>query len=118
MAVQAQMRHGTPLMIDYTPSAAVSAGDVVVVGELPLVAHDDIAANAKGALAAGGGVYKVTADGALAAGVIVYWDDTNNKVTATTSGNKFFGFVAPHNAAAADGDAIDVIHAPGTRAGT
>ena len=118
MAIQAQMRHGTPLMVDYTPSSDVSAGEVVVVGELPLVAHDDIEADAKGSLAAGGGVYKVTADGSLSAGALVYWDDTNNKVTATTADNKAFGFVAPDSSASQDGDEVDVIHCPGTRAGT
>ena len=118
MAVEALMRHGTPLMVDYTPSSAVSAGDVVVVGELPLIAHDDIAADELGALAAGGGVYKVTAGGAASAGAVVYWDDTNDKVTTTSTGNKTFGYVAPDNSAAADGDEIDVIHAPGVRAGT
>ena len=40
--------------IDYTPGAAVSAGDVVVQGELIGVAKLDIAANALGALAVQG----------------------------------------------------------------
>lgn len=113
MALQAQFRHGDPLMVDYTPTAAdVAAGDVVVIGDLACIAHQKITKNTLGAVAAGGGVYRVTADGALSAGVKVYWDDTANKVTATSTNNKVFGYVAPNNAASADGDQIDVIHAP------
>ena len=40
--------------IDYTPSTAVSAGDVVVQGTLVAIARADIAANALGALATAG----------------------------------------------------------------
>ena len=69
MALEVTYRQGSPLFVDYTPSgAAVNAGQVVVVGELPCVAHAAIADGKKGALAAGGGVYKCTGDGALAAG--------------------------------------------------
>lgn len=117
MTMQAQFRSGNPVMGEYTPGAAVSAGDVVVLGEMPCVAHAAIAANELGALAAGGGIYRVTAAGPLAAGALVYWDDTNNKVTATATGNKAFGFVAPGSSASADGDAVDVVHYPGVRAG-
>lgn len=110
--MEARFRHGNPLMVDHTPSSAVAAGQVVVVGNLPLVAHAAIAANALGALAAGGGVYRMTAAGAAAAGVQVYWDDTNNKVTTTASTHKVFGYIAPGSSANADGDPVDVIHTP------
>lgn len=107
--MQAKLYHGTPLMVDHTPGSAVSAGDVVVQGDIPMVAHADIAANRKGALAAGGGVYQVVADGAIAVGKYVVWDDTNNKVSLTASGKRF-GFNL--TAAAADGDLIYVKHEP------
>jgi predicted RecA/RadA family phage recombinase len=109
---QADLRSGSPIVVDYTPTAAVAAGDVVVVGDYPFIAHLAIAANKLGALAAGGAEYKVTANAAIAAGKKVYWDDTNNKVTETATANTPFGFVSPHNAAAADGDLIDVVHCP------
>jgi len=108
--MQAKFFHGDPLMVDYTPSGDVAAGAVVVVGDMPQIAHLDIAANRKGALAAGGGVYQVAADGAIAAGKRVYWDDSANKVTLTATSNKSFGWTI--TAAATNGDLIYVEHAP------
>lgn len=94
---QATFVHGNPLMIDHTPSGAVTAGDVVVIGDTPRVAHRDIAADALGALAIGGGVYdfaKTAGSGeALTDGAKVYWDDSANVATATSSGNKALGTV-------------------------
>lgn len=109
---QADLKNGSPLMADYTPGSAVTAGDVVVVDDIPCVAHSDIAASELGALAVGGAIYSCTADAAIVAGSKVYWDDTNNKVTETSTSNKIFGHVAPGSSSAADGDAIDVIHNP------
>jgi len=92
--------------IDYTPGSAVSAGDVVVQGDLVGVAKLDIAANALGALAvegvfdfpkaAGGGT-------AITAGAKVYWDvgDTEAKEDAEAGANKYLGKVVT---AAADAD--------------
>ena len=82
--------------IDYTPGSAVSAGDVVVQGELVGVAKLDIAANALGALAVEG-VFdfpKATGVGtAIAAGANVYWDvgDTEAKEDSETGANKLIG---------------------------
>ena len=95
--------------MDYTPGAAVSAGDVVVVGDLVGVATRDIAANALGALninevfrfpkTAGTGE-------AIAQGKIVYWDATNEVATETASTHKVIGKTI---AAAGDDDAtVDV----------
>ncbi|HID74473.1 MAG TPA: DUF2190 family protein [Planctomycetaceae bacterium] len=112
---QATFRHGNPLMVDYTPASDVSAGDVVVVGAVPHVAHLDIEANRLGALAAGGGVYDVTAKEALSAGDKVYWDADNNKVTKTAVAGKTYycvGFIVPDSAASADGDTVRVQHSP------
>lgn len=94
MPFEAQFLHGDPLMVDHTPSGAVAAGEVVVVGNTPRVAHLDIAANTLGALAAGGGVYQMLcASGAnVAAGKLVYWDNAANAFTETASGNLHFGF--------------------------
>lgn len=109
---EASFRHGDPVMCDYTPSADVSAGDVIVVGDVPVIAHTDIPKDTLGAVAVGGGVYQCIADGAISAGTKVYWDDTANKVTATATGNAHIGFVAPGSASSADGDPILVVHRP------
>lgn len=107
--------HGSPLMVDYTPdSADVAAGDVVVSGDLPLIAHRDIADGRLGALAAGGGVYTVTKEAPLviAGGAKLYWDDTNDRVTTTASTHKVFGYATPAGAASAD-TTVRAIHKPG-----
>jgi predicted RecA/RadA family phage recombinase len=51
--MQARFVSGNPQFIDYTPVSAVSAGDVIVSNDLVLIAHTDIAANKKGAVANG-----------------------------------------------------------------
>ena len=91
--------------VDYTPSSAVAAGDVVVQGDLVGVAKIPIAANALGALATVGvfDVPKAAGGGsAIAVGSTVYWDATNHVATTTSSGNKLMGKTVK---AAADGDA-------------
>ena len=91
--------------IDYTPGAAVAAGDVVVQGELVGVARTPIAANALGALAVAGVLdFAQTPGGgtAIPAPANVYWADTNNVATTTAAGNKLIGKCVK---AAADGDA-------------
>jgi predicted RecA/RadA family phage recombinase len=107
---EAVFKQGDPIMVDHTPSGAVAAGEVVVTGDSPRIAHRPIAAGVLGALAAAGGVYKVPADGAIAADKKVYWDNTANKVTLTSTSNKGFGTTV--EAAAADGDLIHVLHRP------
>lgn len=91
--------------IDYTPGAAVAAGDVVVIGELVGVAKTPIAAGALGALAVRGvfDFAKATGGGtAISTGANCYWDDTNNVATTTATGNKLIGKVIK---AATDADA-------------
>jgi predicted RecA/RadA family phage recombinase len=77
--------------IDYTPAAAVYAGDVVLVGKHVLVAPRDIAANAKGALA-NEGLWKVPKiTGAISAGDPVYWNpagDPDNGTAGTGAATK------------------------------
>jgi len=61
--------------IDYTPSAAVDAGDVVVIGDILGISKLDIAADALGALALEGVFDVVRADGTgFTDGDAVYWD--------------------------------------------
>lgn len=82
--------------IDYTPGSNVTAGDVIVQGELVGVAKQDIAAGQLGALAIEG-VFefpKPTGAGTDAAvGTMMYWDaaDGNAQETADTGTNKLIG---------------------------
>lgn len=90
--------------IDYTPGSAVTAGDVIVQGDLVGVAKRDIAANALGALAVEGVFDFPKASGsstAIAAGVTVYWNAGAGQATTTSSGNKLLGKTVK---AAADAD--------------
>ena len=77
--------------IDYTPSAAVAAGDVVVQGKLVGVARIGIEANKLGALAVEG-VYDVTKDDStVETGDTLYWDAVAKKATTTAAGNTRLG---------------------------
>ena len=91
--------------IDYTPGSAVTAGDVVVQGELVCVAKRDIPANTLGSLAVEG-VFdfpKATGAGsAITAGANVYWNAGTQVATTTATGNKLIGKTTR---AAADADA-------------
>ena len=82
--------------IDHTPGSDITAGDVVVQGELVGVAKKDIKSGDLGALAvkgvfdfpkeAGGGVTFSTGDKG-------YWDDGNDEVVTSDGGgaNKLIG---------------------------
>jgi len=92
--------------IDYTPSADVAAGGVVVQNDLVGIARQPIAAGALGALAVVGvfEVPKATGSGtAIAAGAKVYWDVAEQvaKTDDETGANKYLGKTV---AAAADTD--------------
>lgn len=78
--------------IDYTPSVDVAAGDVIVQGDLVGVAKTAIKANQLGSLAVGG-VFDFARTGGTVyqPGALIYWDDTNNVITATATGNKLLG---------------------------
>lgn len=111
----AQFRCGKPIVVDHTPSADVATGDILVVGDLPLIAHTPIPADQPGSLAAGHGVYKVPkatgASSAIAGCKRVYWDSTNKIVTTTAGSLKGLGYTTP--AGAGDNDAtVEVLHAP------
>ena len=112
--MEAAYRHGDPVMIDHTPGADVSAGQVVLIGNTTGftcgVAHSDIANGELGAIAAGGGVYAVKVASNYAAGTKVYWDDTNSILTTTSTNMSLFGFTV--EAAAAANAVVKVLHEP------
>lgn len=72
-------------LIDYTPVAAVSAGDVVVINGVVYVAPLDIAAGALGALNVRSALKVPKKTGAIAAGDAVYWDTAGSPNTGTAS---------------------------------
>jgi predicted RecA/RadA family phage recombinase len=111
-ANEAVFRHGYPIKSDYTPSAIVYGGEVVVQEELVCIAHRDIAAGEMGALAIGGGVYEVPAKGAYDCGSKVYWDDTVNQVSDNSADGELFGFIVDDTSSAQAGDKVHVLHAP------
>lgn len=77
--------------IDYTPSGAVAAGDVVVQGSLVGVAPLPIAAGELGAIAPTGVFDVVKAAEAVSAGDFVYWDAGAGAATTTSTSNTLMG---------------------------
>ena len=85
-------------LLDYTPSAAVSAGDVVILNDLVTVAPRAIAANALGAVSVEG-VWTMpksaaSSGKAIGQGAVVYWDATAGNITTTATDNKRAGKAA------------------------
>ncbi len=120
---------GKPIMADYTPATAKSAGDVSVLGSVPCVHHSANppfgTTTIRDAVAIEGGVYQGTADGALSVGQDAFWDATNAKFSATSAGNTHFGRVVAGPTGdsvgagpTADGNAVFVFHDPAGRAVT
>lgn len=72
--------------INYTPGGNVAAGEVVVLGSFCLVAQHHIATGVKGALLTRG-VFECAkkTNLTITAGDGVYWDDSNNYVTKTST---------------------------------
>jgi predicted RecA/RadA family phage recombinase len=103
-------KNGAAVMADHTATAAITAGDVISIGNVPAIAHSDIADTELGALAMGGGIYSTIGDAVIAAGVKVWWDGTS-KVSETATSSDHFGFTV--SACAADAGAVDVMHNPG-----
>lgn len=87
---------------DYTPAAAVTAGDVVDLGgDLVGVSDRDIAASALGAVTVEGVYDFAKGSTAFSRGDWAYWDDANNQATPTFTGKRLGKVVA----AAVSGDA-------------
>ena len=86
--------HGDQAPVDYTPSSAVSAGDVVVQNELVGYTTRNIAADALGSLVTGGVADWPKDSGsssAIEAGKDCYWDAGNEVATETAGSNKLIG---------------------------
>lgn len=82
--------------INYTPSSAVSSGDVVVLGDLVTVADLDIAADELGNLTLEGVYDFPKASGvstAITVGTKLYWDEADQQATDDDDSgtNKYLG---------------------------
>src|ERR1700693_3569394 len=95
-AAMAFFWNGKPIMVDYLPTVAYNAGDVIVVGNMPMVAHDQNppfgTAFILGSLAVRGGNYVMTADAAYPNGTVVLWNTATQKVTTTPTPGVTFPF--------------------------
>ena len=91
--------------IDIVPESKVSAGDVVVQGDLVGVSKLDIEAGKLGAIATTGGYDVEKGNEAFAAGAKAYWD--GGKATATAEGNTRIGLAV--QAAAASSPTVRIL---------
>jgi predicted RecA/RadA family phage recombinase len=80
--------------IDHTPTADITAGTVVVQGDLVGIAKLDIAANTLGSLSVTGifDVPKIGGPGmAMTTGTKLYWDSANQYATTIEIEGKYMG---------------------------
>lgn len=80
-------------VMDYTAATAIASGDVVKIGARIGVALADIASGATGPVQVSGvfEIAKLTTD-VVAQGDLLYWDDTNKRLTTTSVGNTLAGY--------------------------
>lgn len=90
------------LTIDHTPAAARAAGAATLIGLRIGVAVNDVAISTPGVFRMRGvfTLPKLTTD-APAQGALLYWDNTNLRLTTTSAGNTLAGYAF---AAAINGD--------------
>ena len=92
--------------IQFVPTLDISAGTVVVLGNLIGITKVDLPAGSIGVLALDG-VYEIAkGPEAFAAGNFAFWDATNKKVTATATGNVYLGRVVSD--ALAENETVEV----------
>lgn len=77
------------------PGAAIASGDGVLVGTKVGIALANIAPSATGSVQICGvfSMPKLAADN-MAIGALVYWDNTNKRLTTTSAGNMLAGVAA------------------------
>jgi len=96
-------RHGNPVMMDYTPGSAVSAGCYVELGNLVGltcgVTHEDIAASELGAIGVGGGVYDVKFALCTNVGDMVHYSTGLAALTTNSTNSSQFGYALETTAA-------------------
>lgn len=87
-------------VIDYTAGANIASGQVVLMGARIGVALKAIANGETGPMQVTGvfNIAKLSTDN-IAQGALLYWDNTNSRLTTTASGNTLAGFAAAAAAA-------------------
>lgn len=92
-------------VIDYVASSPVTSGQVLLIGTRIGVALTAIASGATGAVQVLGifTIAKLSTD-VVAAGALLYWDNTNSRLTTTASGNTLAGY-----ATAAAGNGVTTV---------
>lgn len=92
-------------VIDYVASSPVTSGQVLLIGTRIGVALAGIASGATGAVQVLGifTIAKLSTD-VVAAGALLYWDNTNSRLTTTASGNTLAGY-----ATAAAGNGVTTV---------
>lgn len=106
---QARYISGGVTYMDYTPGSAVDAGDVIVLGDVTVIAHHAISANTLGAVAVMGGIYEANASEPVALGKKVYWDASGGAVTENTE-DVFLGICT--KAVGGSGGILEFLHIP------
>lgn len=83
---EATLYQGDPDVIDYTPGADISAGEVVIAGNIAGVAMEDIANGELGSIRVSG-VFDVakTATVTFSVGAPVYFDESANTAGSTAT---------------------------------
>jgi len=95
--------------VDYTPAAAVAAGDVVVRGALPGVSPRPIAAGEAGSLQIAGAFdFAKLVNLAINAGENVYWDPALLTASKVTTGVRAFGTLTIVTAVPSDGETVTI----------
>lgn len=94
-------------VLDYTATADVASGAVVVMGARIGVVVADIANGQAGAVRVKGVVELPKVTTAVAQGAELYWDATNSRLTATATSNTLAGYAA---AAAGSGTTTVPLH--------
>ena len=87
-------------VIDYTAAAATTAGTVVLVGKRIGVVLADLAIGETGGAQVTGvqEIAKLSTD-VVAQGDLLYWDDTNKRLTTTVGTNTLAGYAFKASAA-------------------
>ena len=103
--------------VPHVAGADIAAGEVVIINNTVLlgIARIPIANGALGALDVALGIYEVkVATANTSKGAKVYWDNSANAVTTTSTNNTSFGFIVDDDAdgAVAANTYMDVMHWP------
>lgn len=102
---------GNPVVIDYTPSGAATAGDVVIQGLVPGIVQTDLEANQLGSLRVFGSIERFTTAATFDVMDMAFYNADSKTITDTVT-DVYIGRVAAQPTATT----VDVILNLGTEA--